>query len=74
MDLISKYDLIEKIVQTTDENVLQQVKQMLDVESLEDMDRRLKAALNKSLKQADNGEVIPHNKVMADIKKKYLKK
>jgi len=74
MDLISKYDLIEKIVQTTDETVLQQVKQLLDVESLEDMDRRLKTALDNSLKQADNGEVISHNKVMADIKKKYQKK
>jgi len=74
MDLISKYDLIEKIVQTTDENILLQVKHVLDVESLEDMDRRLKAALDKSIKQADKGELIPHSKVMADVRKKYLKK
>jgi predicted transcriptional regulator len=74
MDLISKYDLIEKIVQTTDESILWQVKHVLDVESLEDIDLKLEKALDKSIKQADNGEVIPHNKVMADIKKKYLKK
>jgi hypothetical protein len=74
MDLISKYDLIEKIVQTTDETVLQQVKQLLEVESLEDIDRRLRSALNKSLKQADKREVRPHKEVMSRIKKKYLKK
>ena len=74
MALISKYDLIEKIVQTTDESILWQVKHVLDVESLEDIDLELEKALDKSIKQADNGEVIPHNKVMADIKKKYLKK
>ena len=74
MDLISKYDLIEKIVQTTDETILRRVKHLLEVESLEDVDRRLKAALNKSLKQAEKGEVRPHKEVMSRIKKKYLKK
>jgi len=74
MDLISKYDLIEKIVQTTDESILRQVKHVLEVESLEDTELKLKTAINKSLKQADNGEVIPHSKVMADMKRKYLKK
>lgn len=35
MDLISKYDLIEKIVQTTDENILWQVKHVLDEQNTE---------------------------------------
>lgn len=74
MDLISKYELIEKIVNTTDETVLWQVNQLLNVESLEELDIRLKTALDKSIKQADNGNLIPHKKAMADIKKKYLKK
>lgn len=77
MDLISKYDLIEKIVQTTDETILWQVKHLLDegeADSWEDFDPRLKASLERGLAQADNNEVIPHNKVMAQIKKKYPKK
>jgi len=77
MDLISKYDLIERIVQTTDEAVLIQLKHVLDeqdAESWEDLDPEFKASINRGLKQADNGKVIPHKEVMDRIKKKYLKK
>ena len=77
MELISKYDLIERIVQTTDENILAQIKHVLEEQNMESggtMNRKLNAALSKSIKQADSGQVIPHSKVMADIKKKYQKK
>lgn len=77
MDLISKYDLIEKIVQTTDESILWQVKHVLDeqdTESWEDLHPKLKESLKRGLKQADNGQVTPHNEVIARIKKKFLKK
>lgn len=77
MDLISKYDLIEKIVHTDNEILLQQVKTLLEEEevpSLEDLDPTLKAALRKSLKQSDRGEGTPHAVVMKRLKKQYLKK
>jgi hypothetical protein len=77
MNLISKYELIEKIVHTNDENLLHQIKNLLDEEveeSWDDLHPDLKDAINKSLGQADRGEVIPHKKAMAEIKKKYLKK
>jgi predicted transcriptional regulator len=77
MDLISKYDLIEKIVQTTDESILLQVKHILDEqeeESWEDLDPKLKASLKRGLAQSDRGEVTPHEKIWPKLKKKYSKK
>jgi predicted transcriptional regulator len=77
MDLVSKYDLIEKIVKTDNEILLQQVKHLLEeeeAESWEDLDPELKASIKRGLKQADNGEVTPHKKVMKEMRKKYLKK
>jgi predicted transcriptional regulator len=77
MDLISKYDLIEKIIQTTDETILWQVKHVLDeqdAESWEDLDPKLKASLKRGLAQSDKGEVTPHEKIWPKLKKKYSKK
>ncbi len=64
-------------MQTTDEGILWHVKHVLEeheAESWEDLDPKLKAAFNRGIKQADNGEVTPHKIVMARIKKKFLKK
>ena len=77
MDLVSKYELIEKIVQTNDETLLSQVKHLLEeeqTESWEDLDPALKASINRGLKQANAKEGTPHTKVMAGFRKKYLKK
>jgi len=65
MDLISKYELIEKIVQTTDESVLKQVKHILDEqeeESWNDLDPKLRDSLKRGLGQADRNEVVAHEK------------
>ena len=77
MDLISKYDLIERIVKTEDEVLLQQVKQLLDeedAESWEDLDPSLKASINRGIAQADKGEGALHKKVIAQLRKKHIKK
>jgi predicted transcriptional regulator len=77
MDLISKYDLIEKIVHTDNEILLQQVKHLLDAEDMEswkDLDPALKAGINIGLKQIERGEGTPHKTVMKRLRKKYLKK
>ena len=77
MDLISKYDLIEKIVHTDDEVLLHQVKNLLDegeAESWEDLDPALKASIEKGIEQSDRGEGTPHEKVMKELRKKYSSK
>ena len=77
MDLLSKYDLIEKIVQTNDEQVLWQIKHLLEedqAESWEDLDVDLKESLNIALEQSRKGMRTPHSQVMAGLKRKYAKK
>lgn len=77
MDLISKYDLIERIVKSNDEALLQQVKNLLEeeeAESWEDMDPSLKASIKKGVAQAEKGQGIPHKKIKGSLQKKYIKK
>ncbi len=76
MDLISKYDLIEKIVRTDNEVILNQVKHLLEEqesESWESLSPALKASLKRGLTQADKGQVSNHSDVMKRLKKKYVK-
>jgi predicted transcriptional regulator len=76
MDLISKYDLIEKIVNTENETLLHQVKHLLEeeeTESWENLSPALKASIKRGLIQVGKGKVTPHNEVMKRIKKKYAK-
>ncbi len=76
MDLISKYDLIEKIVNTDNEVLLNQVKHLLDeeeAESWESLDTALKESLKRGIAQADKGKVSHHNDVMKRLRKKYTK-
>lgn len=74
MDLISKYNLIEKIVHSENETLLQQVKNLLneeETESWENLNEDLKASLKRGLAQSAKGKVAPHNKVIKKIKNKY---
>lgn len=77
MDLISKYDLIEKIVRTESEEVLHQVKHLLEeqkTESWENLDPALKASFNRGLKQVASSKGAPHEIAMQRLRKKHLKK
>ncbi|MDB5282279.1 MAG: hypothetical protein JWO06_1354 [Bacteroidota bacterium] len=76
MDLISKYDLIEKIVNTENETLLYQVKHLLEedeAESWENLNSSLKASIKRGLAQIDKDKITPHNEVMKGLRKKYRK-
>ena len=76
MDLLSKYDLIEKIVKTDNEVLLNQVKHLLEEEETQSwasLSPALKASIKRGLEEADKGLVTPHNEVMKRLKKKYRK-
>lgn len=76
MDLISKYDLIEKIVNTENEILLHQVKHLLEeqeVESWANLNPALKASIKRGLAQSEKGEATAHKKVMNRLRKKYVK-
>jgi len=75
MDLISKYDLIEKIVQTDDETILHQIKNLLgegEAESWESLDPELKASLKRGISQSRKGQVTAHSGVMKKVKAHYF--
>ena len=77
MDKVCKYSLIEKIVNTDNEVLLQQVKHLLDQEEAEDWDglpEELRNSIQEGVDQMDRGEGIPHDVVMKEIRAKYLKK
>ena len=74
---VLKYELIEKIVQANDVKLLQQIKHLLEkgeTNSWKNLDPALKSSIKKGLAQADKGEVIPHEIVMAYFKNRYFKK
>lgn len=76
MDLISKYDLIEKIVKTDNETLLNQVKHLLEEEETEswgNLSPALKASIKRGLAQIEKGQVSSHSDVMKRLKKKYSK-
>ena len=76
MDLISKYDLIERIVNTENETLLNQVKHFLEeeeAESWENLNPALKASIKRGVAQAVKGQGKPHSEVMKQLKKKYYK-
>ncbi len=76
MDLVSKYELIEKIVQSNNEVLLQQVKHLLEeeeAESWENLDPALKSSIARGINQSNKEQVTPHARVMKSIKAKYRK-
>ena len=66
-----KYALIEKLVKTDDELLLEQVRALLEGNSIQvwdDLNPKLKEALNRGLEQSKKGLGTPHNKVMKEVR------
>lgn len=70
MDLATKYQLIEKIVQTQDDALLEEIKTLLESASgdwwnqISDAERE---SIEIGIQQADRGEVIPHEQAWSQI-------
>ncbi len=70
MDANLKYHLIEKIVQTNNETLLQEIKGLLEAapgELREQMSDAEQKSVERGIKQADRGEFIPHEQAWAQI-------
>ena len=71
------YQIVDKI---TNKDILKalkillysQVSQTDNVDFWDELPENVKKSINKGLKQAENGEVTPHDEVMKNIKSKYL--
>jgi predicted transcriptional regulator len=68
---------VKKYVDKADDRTLKIVHAMLEAEqdydSWGELPASLKASINRGLKQADKGEVIPHEEVVKKYKKWFTK-
>ena len=70
-----KYHLIQQIVNLQDSSIISRLKELLNSQSTttdwyDELTISQKTAIEKSLKQADNGETIPHSVVKKQIREK----
>jgi hypothetical protein len=76
MDIELKHKIAEKILQSNDENLLNEIKYLVGLSENDfwaDLPEKVKTAIDKSKEEFDCGEGISHSDVMSDVKKRFLK-
>ena len=77
MDIESKYKIVEKIIQTNDDVLLNEIKNLIGLSSNDfwnDLPEHVKVAVNEAKDEIDRGEGIPHSQVMAEVRSRFLNK
>ena len=75
MDIALKYKIVEKIIQSNDETLLNEIRSLVGLSEGDfwaELPAEVKQAVNKAKAELDRGEGIPHAQVMAEMKKRYL--
>jgi len=71
----AKYELIQEIMGITDNELIGKVKEMLQSERQtspwDELTENQKDFLLKSIESGEQGNIIPHEEVMAKVKLKY---
>ncbi len=76
MGIKEKYELIEKLVLSKDENLLLQIKSIIEGNELklwDEMNPKLKASIQRGLDQSRKGMGIVHEEAMKEYRKKLKK-
>lgn len=76
MDVIDKYRIVEKIIETSDETVLEEIKIILGLSESEEWSAvpdSIKQTINLSLQEIKAGKLTPNDTFIAEIKSKYLR-
>jgi hypothetical protein len=76
MDASLKYKLVETIINTNDDAVLNEIQALLKNDQSDfwlDLPDDLKSGIDEAGAQLDQGEGIPHDQVMKDIKSLFEK-
>lgn len=76
MDAALKHKMVDKIMTSEDELLLEEVKQLLGLaegDFWNDLPKSTKQSIQRGLEQSQKGETIPHEKVMAELKARFLK-
>ena len=77
MDATSKYQIVERIIQSNDDNLLNQIRDLLslqDKDFWDDLPVEVKQAISKAENELDNGEGIAHPQIMAELNDRFLNK
>lgn len=75
MDTSTKFKMVEKIMKSEDEALLNEVKLLLGLSEHDfwnELSDPVKASIQRGLKQSEQGETISHEKVMAEIRARFL--
>lgn len=75
MDISIKYKIIEKIIQSNDETLLNEIKSLVGLSEGDfwaDLPVEVKQAVDKAKGELNRGEGIPHSQVMAEMKNRFL--
>ncbi|WP_202913831.1 hypothetical protein [Pararcticibacter amylolyticus] len=75
MDISLKYRIVEKIIQSNDEILLNEIKSLVGLSEGDfwaELPAEVKQAVNKAKAELDRGEGIPHAQVMEEMKNRYL--
>jgi hypothetical protein len=77
MDIALKYKIVEKIIHCTDDTLLNEIKSLVGLSEDDfwaELPIEIKEALNKAKIELDKNEGISHEKVMAEVKNRFLDK
>jgi len=77
MDSALKYKIVEKIIQSNDDNLLNEIKSLIGLSETDfwtETPIEVKQAIQKAKAELDRGEGTPHAEVMTDIKSRFLGK
>jgi hypothetical protein len=76
MDNAVKYKIVEKIIQSEDEIILNDIKALLGISEGDfwpELPNEVQGAINEAKSELDRGEGIPHENVMEEMRKRFLK-
>ena len=75
MDIVLKYRIVEKIIQSNDDNLLNEKRSLIGLSETDfwtDLPVEVKQTIHTAKSELDRGEGIPHAQVMSEIKGRFL--
>jgi hypothetical protein len=78
MDALNKYRIIEKIIETNDELLLEEINLLLGIDKESNdlwntIPEKVKETINASMEELKEGKVLSNEEVINDIKKRFIK-
>lgn len=77
MDIAIKYRIVEQIIQSDDDAILNEIKSLLRLSENDfwsELPTEVKQTINLAKDELDRGEGIPHAQVMSEIKHRFQNK